>query len=93
MHTVCQKTKRKSKNKTKNLEQRNKKQSSTNSTASVSLTTAELLLPKELNEGNEGNSIGVGGEGWEGSCVVRSAIFEKNLNSKLEKTFTKNLYR
>lgn len=88
-----QETKRKSKNKTKNLEQRNEKQSSTNTTASVSLTTAELLLPKELHEGNEGKSIGVGGEGWEGGCVVRSAIFEKNLNSKLEKTFTKNLYR
>lgn len=49
-HTVHQKANRKSKNKTKNSEHRSKTQSST---ASLSLTTAETLPLKELNEGNE----------------------------------------
>ena len=56
---------------------------------------AEILFPKELDEANEWNSVGGSrGAGSRGrGCVVRSAVLERKLNSKLEKTFTKNLQR
>ena len=92
MHAVHQKANslKINQKKKKNLELRNKKRSSPNFLASVRLTIAEILFPRELSEGNEGNLVGRSrGRG----CVVRSAVPERKLNSKLEKTFTKNLQR
>lgn len=70
------KTSIKSKNKTKCLDQKAKSKSCTNATASsVSLSTAEILSPKNpMTSGEKG-------------LVVRSAGPEKKLTSKLEKKF------